>query len=79
MSYRDKEDGEIFWEVRYIAQNGTREDGKDAATVNRRNAACCCERFIEEGLILGGYLLGVKFVAEDRWFVGDPVAIDQQC
>ena len=43
------------------------------------DVACCCKHFVEEGLGLGGYLLGVEFASEDRWFVGDPVAVDRQC
>ena len=79
MSYGDKEDREIFWEVRDVAHKGAGEEGKDTATVDRRDAACYRERFFEEGLCFGGYLLGVKFVAGDCWFGGDSVAVNQQC
>ena len=76
MDYRAKEDGEIRWEVRNVAHKGARENGKDAATVDRRDEACCRKRFVEEGLGFGGKLLDIEFAAEDCWFVGDPVAIN---
>ena len=75
MSYRDKEDGEIVWKVRGTTHKGAGEEGKDTATVDGRNAACCREFFVEESLGFGSYLLGVKFAAEDCWLVGDPVAV----
>ena len=52
LGYGDKEDGEIYWKVRNVALKGAGEEGKDAATVDRRNAACCRKRFVEEGLSL---------------------------
>ena len=76
LGYRDKEDEEIFWEVRNVAHKGSREQSKDAATVDRRDAARCRNHFVEECLIPGGYLLGVEFAAEDCWFVGDAVTVD---
>ena len=78
MSYRDKEDGEVCWKVRNVAHKGAGEEGKDAATVDGRDAARCRERFIEEGLSFGGDLLGVEVAAEDRWFVRDPITVNQQ-
>ena len=74
MSYGDEEDGEICWEVRDVAHKGSGEEGKDAATVNGRNAARCGQCFVEEDMGFGG----VEFAAEGRWFVGDPVTVDRQ-
>ena len=79
LGYRDKGDGEIFWEVRNITHKGAREEGKDIANVDGHNSAHYCKHFVEEGLSFGSYLLGVKFAAEDCWLVRDPVAIDQRC
>ena len=76
LGYGDEEDGEIFWEFCDVAHKGAREEGKDTATVDRRNASRCCDRFVEEGLSFGGYLLGVKFKTEECWIVGGPVAVD---
>ena len=42
-----------------------RTDLEKRATVNGHNAACYHKRFVEEGLSYGGYLLGVKFAAEE--------------
>ena len=66
-------------EVRNVTHKGAREEGKDVATVDGRNAARCRNIFVETGLIFGSYLLGVKLFAEDCWFVGDPVAIYGRC
>ena len=79
LSYGDKEDGEICWEVRNVAHKGSREEGKDAATVDGCDEACFRKRFVEEGLSFGGDLHSVEFAEEDRWFAGDPVSVNQQC
>ena len=77
-SNRKKKDEEICRKFCDVAHKGAREEGKDAATVDRRDASCCCKCFVEEGMGFGGDLLSVEFTAEDRWFVGDPVTIDQR-
>ena len=78
MRYRDKEDGKIRWKVHDVTHKGAGEEGKYAATVDGCNAACCRKRFVEGGLGFGIYLLGVEFVAEDSWLVGDPVAVNRR-
>ena len=80
MGYRDKKDGEILWKVRNVTTHkGAGEEGKETATADRRDAARCHKCFVDEGLGFGGYLLSVKFAAEGCWFVGDLVAVNQQC
>ena len=56
---------------------GAREEGKDVATVDGRDAALCRKYFGKEGLRLGGKLLCVEIATREGWFVWDLVAVDK--
>ena len=73
----DKEDGKNCREVCNITYEGARETSKDAVTINGRNPARCCKRFVEEGLSLCGYLLCVEIAAKEAWFVGNAIAVNR--